>query len=49
MLKRNKKKHQLEPEALQQSERLRDCAQSRARSTKDNSDGGVCGPGGGGM
>ena len=41
------KKHQLEPEALQQSERLRDCTQSRARSTKDDSNGGVHGPGGG--
>ncbi len=47
MPKRNKKKHQPEPEALWQSKRLRDQAQSRARSTKDNSDGGGCGPGGG--
>ncbi len=41
MLKRNKKKHQLEPEALQQSKRLRDQAQSRASSTKNDSDGGA--------
>ena len=47
MPKRNKKKYQQEPEALQQSKRLRDCAQSRARLTKDDSDRGVCGPRGG--